>query len=121
MPVNPRFTIYKIGLQGAILFMDKMNIVTEYLVFMQDPKDLRMAVEQVGQEIWRAENDDLKLSHISLASFLWDPGKQNSPICDATKCHPKVAVAQVGQEIWRAENDDLRFKLAVTTLESWEN
>ena len=27
-----------------------------------------------------------KLTHISLASFLWDIGKQNSPRCDAAKC-----------------------------------
>ena len=26
------------------------------------------------------------LTHISLASFLWDIGKQNSPRCDAAKC-----------------------------------
>ena len=26
-----------------------------------------------------------KLTHISLASFLWDIGKQNSPRCDAAK------------------------------------
>ena len=26
------------------------------------------------------------LTHISLASFVWDIGKQNSPRCDAAKC-----------------------------------
>ena len=27
----------------------------------------------------------VRLTHISLASFLWDIGKQNSPRCDAAK------------------------------------
>ena len=28
----------------------------------------------------------MKLTHISLAAFLWDIGKQNSPRCDAAEC-----------------------------------
>ena len=31
-------------------------------------------------------NDRLNLTHISLASFLWDIGKQNCPRWDAAKC-----------------------------------
>ena len=32
------------------------------------------------------ENCPLRLTHISLASFLWDVGKQHSPRCDAAEC-----------------------------------
>ena len=33
------------------------------------------------------------LTHVSLASFLWDIGKQYSPRCDATECGiPAVAI-----------------------------
>ena len=34
----------------------------------------------------RVEGSYVGLTHISLASFLWDIGKQNSPRCDAAEC-----------------------------------
>ena len=33
----------------------------------------------------QSERDLTHKSHISLGSFLWDKGKQNSPRCDTTK------------------------------------
>ena len=32
-----------------------------------------------------AQSNKYRLTHLSLASLLWDIGKQNSPRCDATK------------------------------------
>ena len=53
------------------------------------------------------------LTRISLASFLWDIGKQNSPRCDAAKCGDPSGAILFADMIFikkRNENEKLLLK-----------
>ena len=60
----------------------------------------------------RRPKDNIFLIHISLVSFLWDIGNQNSPRCDAAKRGvPSGAILFAGMNLFKKWNKDEKLLL----------